>query len=211
MNYLAHAYLSQESDAALVGALLGDFVKGALDDRYPPAVRDAIRLHRSIDCYTDGHALVRASRALVSRERRRFAGILVDVFYDHFLALHWGRFSATPLEAFTARVYAALQPSCTSYPPRLQRLLPHMTREDWLASYGEIEAVDAALNGIALRFKRFERARVLGDAVEELSANYAAFEAHFLAFFPQLARHAQLTKQHAAAAAPAARARVAFG
>lgn len=188
MNYLAHTFLSQESDAAIVGALLGDFVKGAIDDRYTPAIRAAIRLHRAIDRYTDQHDTVKASRALVSRERRRFAGILIDVFYDHFLAAHWNKFSATPLEVFTTRVYAALQPQVASYPERLQRVLPHMTREDWLASYAEIESVDAALNGIARRFKRFQRARVLNDAVQELTDNYAALESDFLAFFPELVK-----------------------
>jgi acyl carrier protein phosphodiesterase len=186
MNYLAHTFLSQGSDAAIVGALLGDFVKGTIDDRYAPAIRDAIRLHRAIDRYTDQHDTVKASRALVSRERRRFAGILVDVFYDHFLAANWNRFSTTPLEAFTTRVYAALQPQVATYPERLQRVLPHMARENWLASYAEIDSVDAALNGIARRFKRFPRARVLADAVQELTDNYAALESDFLAFFPEL-------------------------
>lgn len=186
MNYLAHAFLSHESDAAIVGALLGDFVKGALGDEYTPAIRDAIRLHRAIDRYTDQHEIVRTSRSRVSRARRRFAGILVDVFYDHFLAAHWGRFSPMPLELFTARIYAALQPQRASYPQRLQRVLPHMTREDWLASYAQIESVDAALNGIARRFSRFPRARVLQDAVQELTGNYAALESDFLAFFPEL-------------------------
>lgn len=186
MNYLAHAFLSHESDAAIVGALLGDFVKGPLADAYTPAIRDAIRLHRAIDRYTDQHEIVRASRARVSRARRRFAGILIDVFYDHFLAAHWGRFSTLRLEVFTTRVYAALQPQAATYPQRLQRVLPHMAREDWLASYAQIESVDAALHGIARRFNRFERAWVLQDAVQELTGNYVAFESDFLAFFPRL-------------------------
>ena len=190
MNYLAHTFLSHESDAAIVGALLGDFVKGPLGEGYPPAIRDAIRLHRAIDRYTDQHEIVTTSRVRVSRARRRFAGILVDVFYDHFLAVNWNRFCATPLEVFTARVYTALQPQIATYPQRLQTVLPHMTREDWLASYAQIDSVDAALNGIARRFNRFARARVLEDAVQELTDNYAALESDFLAFFPELVKFA---------------------
>lgn len=204
MNYLAHAFLSQESSDALAGALLGDFVKGAIDHRYPPAIRGAIRLHRAIDRYTDQHAVVESSRALVSRARRRFAGILVDVFYDHFLAVHWSRFSATPLPAFTRRVYAALQPQIASYPERLQRVLPHMAREDWLASYAGLDAVDAALNGIARRLHRFARARVLTDAVCELRDNYDDLERQFLAFFPQLIEYAHAFKGNGAMRAAAA-------
>jgi acyl carrier protein phosphodiesterase len=186
MNYLAHAFLSRSSPELLIGGLLGDFVKGALGERYTPGVRAGIRLHRAIDRYTDAHASVRASCALVSPARRRFAAILVDVFYDHFLARHWPRYSEQPLADFTRHVYATLLPQLASYPERLQYILPRMAANDWLASYAEIESVDAALHGIARRFQRYPRAAVLADGVQELLNNYSALEQYFLAFFPQL-------------------------
>ncbi|UCH53348.1 MAG: DUF479 domain-containing protein [Pseudomonadota bacterium] len=186
MNYLAHAYLSCESSDAMIGGMLGDFVKGSLAGRYTPGIRSAIALHRAIDRYTDRHPTVRQSNALISAKRRRFAGIMVDVFYDHFLAVHWARFSSTPLKAFTHNYYAVLHAQVAGFPPRLQRVLPYMMRDDWLASYAEVESVDAALNGIARRFQRFARARVLCDGVQELTDNYGALEAQFLAFFPEL-------------------------
>jgi acyl carrier protein phosphodiesterase len=114
------------------------------------------------------------------------AGILVDVFYDHFLARHWLRYTEQPLEDFTHQVYTTLLPHMASYPERLQRLLPRMAADDWLASYAEIESVDAALHGIARRFQRYPRAVVLADGVQELLLNYAALEQHFLDFFPEL-------------------------
>jgi acyl carrier protein phosphodiesterase len=191
MNYLAHAFLSRHTPDAITGGLLGDFVKGQGFERYPPAVRDAILLHRAIDRFTDAHAIPRASRTLVSPGRRRFAGILVDVFYDHFLARHWSRYSTTALEDFTQQVYATLWPQRASFPERLQRILPHMMTDDWLASYAEIGNVHLALNGIARRFRRFPRAQVLTTAVEELEREYAGFEEHFLAFFPELMRFTQ--------------------
>jgi acyl carrier protein phosphodiesterase len=186
MNYLAHVFLSHDTPEAVTGALLGDFVKGRAAEDWPPRVRDAILLHRAIDRFTDSHPIHRMSCALVSRERRRFAGVLVDVFYDHFLARHWARYCETGLEEFTASVYAVLLPQRASFPERLQRMLPYMAADDWLASYAEIESVDAALNGIARRFRRFPRAQVLTTAIEELERDYARFEAHFLAFFPEL-------------------------
>jgi acyl carrier protein phosphodiesterase len=186
MNYLAHAFLSRSSPELLIGGLLGDFVKGALGERYPPDVRAGILLHRAIDRYTDAHATVRASCARISPARRRFAAILVDVFYDHFLARHWLRYSEQPLADFTRQVYATLLPELASYPDRLQHILPRMAAEDWLASYVEIESVDAALHGIARRFQRYLRATVLADGVLELLDNYLALEQHFLAFFPEL-------------------------
>jgi acyl carrier protein phosphodiesterase len=186
MNYLAHAFLSRSSPELLIGGLLGDFVKGALGERYTPTIRAGILLHRAIDRYTDAHPTVRASCALISPARRRFAAILADVFYDHFLARHWRRYADLPLEEFTQLVYATLLPHMPSYPERLRRILPRMAADDWLASYAEIESVDAALHGIARRFQRYPRAAVLADGVQELLRNYAALEQHFLDFFPEL-------------------------
>jgi acyl carrier protein phosphodiesterase len=191
VNYLAHTLLSSHTPEAIVGGMLGDFVKGSVPARYGPEVRAAILTHRAIDRYTDAHELHRASRALVSPERRRFAGILVDVFYDHFLVRHWARFSAQPLPGFTQSVYAALQSRHDSLPERLQRILPHMAGDDWLGSYGDLDSVYAALHGIARRFSRFPRAAVLLDGIEELENNYTALERQFLAFFPQVERFAR--------------------
>jgi acyl carrier protein phosphodiesterase len=196
MNYLAHAFLSRASPELLIGGMLGDFVKGREHLRqYTPAVRAGILLHRSIDRYTDAHPTVQASCALVSPTRRRFAAILVDVFYDHFLARHWLRYTRQVLEDFTHQVYATLLPHSVTYPERLQHILPRMAADDWLASYAEIESVDAALHGIARRFQRYTRAAVLADGVQELLHHYAAFEQHFIEFFPELQSFAEY-EQH---------------
>lgn len=206
MNYLAHALLSRSTPELLIGGMLGDFVKGAVGERYSPQVRAGILLHRAIDRYTDAHPLVHVSRAQISPARRRFAGVLVDVFYDHFLACHWQRYAELPLDEFTQQVYATLMPHLAGFPERLQRILPRMAADDWLASYAEIESVDAALHGIArrfARFTRFARAPVLADGVQELLQNYASLESDFLAFFPELQRYAgeEMRQQLAAALA----------
>lgn len=186
MNYLAHVFLSHESPDAIVGAMLGDFVKGRAIDGWSDDVRAAILLHRAIDRFTDRHPLTFASRALVSEERRRFAGILVDVFYDHFLARHWQRFHPLPLARFTQTVYDALLPRRSGFPERLQRILPWMMRDDWLASYANVASIDAALRGLARRFRYSERAAGLANGVSELEENYDALERNFLAFVPLL-------------------------
>jgi acyl carrier protein phosphodiesterase len=186
MNYLAHAFLSRATPELLTGGMLGDFVKGRIDGQYSPGVCAGIALHRAIDRYTDDHPLVQASRARISPQRRRFAGILVDVFYDHFLARHWQRYSDMPLERFTRHVYGVLWPQRRGLPERLQRMLPWMRAEDWLAGYAELDAVEAALHGMARRFRFAERATPLADGVHELVAHYATFERQFHEFFPQL-------------------------
>lgn len=186
MNYLAHVFLSHQTPDAITGAILGDFVKGRPSADWGPAVREAIMLHRAIDRYTDRHPWTRASRALISPARRRFAGVLVDIFYDHFLARHWHRFHERPLAEFTRDVYHVLLPQRAWFPARLQRILPRMASDDWLAAYAHVGSVSRALDGIARRLRYPARASALSSGVLELERNYAQLQAHFFEFFPQL-------------------------
>ena len=192
MNYLAHLFLAGPEPEALLGALMGDFVKGVLDERYPAAITRALSLHRRIDTFTDAHPVTATSRSRISPQRRRFAGIMVDLFYDHFLARHWDEHSREPLDAFTARVYTLLQEHDALLPDRLRSIAPRMAQADWLASYARLESIHAALDRMSLRLKRENR---LAGAGAELEANYAALEADFRAFFPDLVRFAQASRE----------------
>jgi acyl carrier protein phosphodiesterase len=200
MNYLAHAFLSSQSPEAIAGAFLGDFVKGKVGADYAPSVCDAILLHRAIDKFTDTHALTRASCALISPARRRFAPILVDVFYDHFLARHWCDYSDVALTDFTQRIYSALLSQRMTLPPRLQWVAVRMAADDWLGAYGTQSGVAAALGGIARRLARYRRAVALLGSIDELEDNYAALEKNFAEFFPQLRDYvaAHRDERHAA-------------
>jgi acyl carrier protein phosphodiesterase len=176
----------------LLGALMGDFVKGVLDERYPAAITRALSLHRRIDTFTDAHPVTAASRSRISPQRRRFAGIMVDLFYDHFLARHWDEHAREPLDAFTARVYALLQEHDALLPDRLRSIAPRMAQADWLASYAQLESIHAALDRMSLRLKR---GNPLVGAGAELEANYAALEADFRTFFPDLVGFAQASRK----------------
>lgn len=189
LNYLGHLYLSDPDEDALLGSLLGDFVKGPLDGRFPPPVTHAIALHRRLDSYTDAHPAVRASRARVSPARRRYAGIMVDLFYDHFLAKNWPRLHAESLTAFSRHVYGILDRRLDELPERLRRIAPVMSRFDWLGSYAEIESIYTALNRMAQRLRRENR---LYGSADELLENYAQMEADFHAFLPDAAAFARL-------------------
>ena len=188
MNYLAHLYLSEPTEQAWLGSLLGDFVKGPLDDRYAADITRAIVLHRKIDSYTDAHPLVLASRARISAARRRYAGIMVDMFYDHFLAKYWREFHDEPIGVFTARVYGILRSRHDLLPPRLQFMAPRMAQSDWLCSYANVASIHAALDRIGHRLKR--RNRLPGSA-DELVQHYNALEADFRAFMPQVRQFAR--------------------
>ncbi len=183
MNYLAHLFLADDTPESLVGAMLGDFVKGAAKNNYPPIIQRNIELHRSIDSYTDAHLIVRSAKAFVAPERRRFAGVLLDIFYDHYLAKHWLSFSPVELPSFTANVYAALREHQTQLPEKLQRMLPFMLAEDWLGSYRQVAWIELTLQRMA---QRLTKGHLLASGIEDLHTHYDQFEADFLTFFPEL-------------------------
>ncbi|MBS1812892.1 MAG: DUF479 domain-containing protein [Acidobacteria bacterium] len=188
MNYLAHLFLADNTPESLVGAMLGDFVKGTAKNNYSPVIQRNIELHRSIDSYTDAHPIVRESKTVVAAERRRYAGVLLDIFYDHFLATHWHRFSPVDLPTFTQNAYTVLHQHHALLPEKLQRMLPFMRAEDWLASYRKVEWVDVTLQRMS---KRLRRGDSLASGIAELQTHYDRFEADFLAFFPDLHRFVQ--------------------
>jgi acyl carrier protein phosphodiesterase len=183
VNYLAHLYLAEQSSEGLLGSLLGDFVKGRLDGRFPDTVRRGIALHRAIDSFTDAHPLHLESRNRIAGERRRYAGIIIDVCYDHFLCKNWQDYSNESLDCFVARVYDVLREHQNELPDRLRRMVPHMIADDWLGSYAELANVGRALEGIS---RRMTRSNPLAGAVIEIEINYAALEGDFQRFFPQL-------------------------
>lgn len=181
MNFLAHVLLAGSAPSDRLGAMLGDFVKGHLPAGLPPEVAAGVDLHRRIDSFADGHPVFRRSRGRVSPRRRRYAGIMIDMFYDHFLARHWQRYCQQPLEDFTADTYTLLIEHRNLLPARLAHILPHMQADDWLSAYRQQETIDLALNRMAQRLSRPEG--LVGSAAE-LAERYREFEQDFLDFFP---------------------------
>src|SRR5215467_12047486 len=110
MNFLAHLFLAEETAESLIGNLAGDFVEGRLGDRFPPAIAEGIRNHRAVDAFTDTHPSVAAFRRVLIPEHGHYARVIADIFFDHFLAVDFDRWSGEPLEAFLARVYALIDP-----------------------------------------------------------------------------------------------------
>lgn len=184
MNFLAHLVLSEPTPAGRIGNLLGDFIKGPLPPNYPEAFRRGIVLHHQIDAYTDSHPIVQQSKALIDPSRRRFAGIIIDVFYDHFLASQWS--AAIPLPAFADQVYAALHEYEPLLPPSLKHIMPAMIAQDWLTSYQTRTGIRVALRRISTYFRRHVD---LTASMEDLDAHYADFRDDFNAFFPDIRQY----------------------
>lgn len=198
MNYLAHLLLAEQTPHGWLGALMGDFVKGRIDSALPGGIRCGIALHRRIDTFTDAHPVHRRSRNRFAGPRRRFAGIIVDLSYDHFLALRWARHAPLPLDEFTAQVYASIVRHRALLPPRLARIAPRMAAQDWLGSYRDLDALGFTLDRIATRSPR---SAPIEGAIEDVRHCYEALGDDFDAFFPDLAAYAGGLKSTGRAAA----------
>jgi len=189
MNYLAHLFLARQSGAAMVGGIMGDFVRADVTGRYPPDIAREIQLHRYIDSYTDSHPAVKASAELFPEGRRRYAGILLDVFYDHVLSLQWQRWSDEPRQAMLDRFYAALAVHEALLPDRLRAMAPHMVELNWLNAYEDFAAVEKAIERISQRLSR--NGAHMRAGIADLREHYAALAQGFEQFFPDLMRFAE--------------------
>ena len=166
MNYLVHLYLAGDDPELQLGGLMGDFVKGPLDDRYPPGIVAGLRLHRAIDSLAAVSPHCRASRRRLHPRFGHTRAVLVDIFYDHFLAAHWAEYHPRPLPAYASAVYRLLAAQHSRLPAGLQRIAPRMTEFDWLTSYRDRASVNIALQRIATRLSR---PTALGEGASELA------------------------------------------
>lgn len=186
MNYLAHLLLADDSDASRIGNLLGDFARGAIPDLervYPTEVVRGIRMHRAVDRFTDSHQVFGQARVLLAPQRRRFAGVVVDLFYDHFLCMHRGDYSEMPLKEFIESVYRALDGHPEWLAGRLAQAFPMMRDEDWLSRYATLEGMEYILYRVSRRSPRVGK---IAGGIDDLRENYTAFENLFHEFMPDL-------------------------
>lgn len=188
MNYLAHLYLAEDTEESRLGNLLGDFVKGPVSESpYSPGIKKGIETHRKVDLFTDSHRKFLESKELISTERRRFAGVILDLAFDHFLAKNWRAYADSELGSFTEEVYGMLSRNSPILPVKLASFLPRMIHEDWLGSYEKLEGVSLVIERISARLERkFKRENTLRGGAKEIEANYDALENNFEQFFPDV-------------------------
>jgi acyl carrier protein phosphodiesterase len=183
MNYLAHLYLGSVSRDAAVGSILADFLKGRPSPSLPPQILSGIAHHLAIDDFTDRHPLVKKSRARLFPKFAHYSSVITDVYYDHFLASQWARYSEESLEDFALRSYRVLQRRRMFFPMRAQHMFLLKRFRNLLVSYATIEGVDFALTRIASR-TRFRSK--MEFAAYELEENYAYYQKEFHVFFKDL-------------------------
>jgi len=189
MNYLAHILLSGVDPDLIIGNFIGDHVKGNDTENFPVGIRNGILLHREIDYYTDTHPVVHSSKELLRPVFSKYAPVVADVYYDHFLATNWEQMHHQSLRDFTSKFYKLTKQYSDILPKRTNFMLTHMIENDWLTSYSEISGISNVLISMSKR-TNFKSNMELGG--RELVKNYNSLEEDFLSFFPELQKHTQL-------------------
>jgi len=183
MNYLAHCFLAQKDAQSLMGNLLGDFIKGADLRNQPERVMLGLENHQAVDRFTDQHEALRPLKQTLSKARRRFSGIISDVVFDHFLSKHWEQFSDQDIELFIENCYTEILSVQHLMHDSMRRAMVFMVEDDGLRINREMSGIGQTLDRLSQRI-RFENK--LRGAIDEVEANYSAYENGFLALFPDL-------------------------
>ncbi len=183
MNFLAHLYLSPEDEHITLGNFIADAVKGKDFDKYNDKIKEGILLHRAIDKYTDQHPVFRRSSQRLNGKYKKYSVVIIDIYYDHFLARNWEDYSKTDLVDFVSRAYKILTKNYFLLPKKIKRILPFMIAQNWLVGYANFVDLQRVFNGMARR-TAFDSG--MENAISDLKNNYTIFENDFREFFPEL-------------------------
>jgi acyl carrier protein phosphodiesterase len=188
MNFLAHIYLSGDNDLLKIGNFMADSIRGHQYEAYPTEIRKGILLHRSIDSFTDMHPIYRQSKHRLHEKYGHYSGVIMDIFYDHFLAKNWNNYSEEKLEDYAENFYNLIKNNYEILTERVKGMIPYMIGRNWLVSYASIEGLEMILFQMDHRTKN----RVaMHESIVELQQFYAEFETEFQLFFDELQQHCQ--------------------
>lgn len=190
MNYLAHAVLSYNQPLILVGNMISDFVKGRQKSEYTADVQKGIILHQAIDAFTDTHPATAKAKEIFRPHYRLYSGPIMDIVYDHFLAVDEAVFPDASLLPFTQEVYRTLEEQTVHLPSHFLTVLTYMKAENWLYNYRTPEGIQKSLRGLV------RRATYIHDSTQAFAsflAHYDELKACYKAFFPDVK---QMAKEH---------------
>lgn len=183
MNFLAHTYLSGCNEDIIVGNFMGDYVKGRSYELFPEQIKKGILIHRDIDSFTDMHQITRNSKLRLASRYHKYAGIVTDIFYDHFLASLWDDYSDLPLSEFVKRSYDILKRNYKVLPDAIKRWFPTFLENNWMMAYARVDGIELVLERMAANTSLPDHSAF---AVEVLRDQYALFMDDFVRFFPQI-------------------------
>jgi len=183
MNFLAHIYLSFGDDEITIGNFIADSIRGNKYKHLPNRIQKGILLHREIDTYTDAHPIAKLSSKRLHQNYSHYSMVIVDIFYDHFLAKNWKQYSDTPLDIYVDQFYNLLEDNFTILPEGTKRMVPYMISDNWLLNYSKMEGISRVLNGMNRRTNNKSK---MNFAIMDLEKHYDAFEVEFTSFFNEL-------------------------
>lgn len=183
MNFLAHLYLSPDDEEIMIGNFIADAVKGKQINKFSDEVKRGIVLHRHIDAYTDEHPVFRKSADRLKLKYRMYSKVIVDIYYDHYLARNWDHYADSELVGFSSFVYKRIVKYYNMLPPRYKRILPFMIAQNWLAGYASFWSLEKVFKGMA---RRTGYKSGMEYAVADLKKNYSEFRDEFELFFPDI-------------------------
>lgn len=192
MNFLAHLFLSGESEKIMVGNFMADYVKGRKHENYKMEIQKGILLHRSIDFFTDTHPIVSQSGQYFREVYRKYAGVITDLIYDHFLAKNWDMYHKQSLPKFVSHCHEVLVKNYLVLPKQVKMFLPFLIQSRRLETYAEIEGLRTALN-IMVRHTSLPDKTDLG--IDILLKNYEALETEFHTFMKDIITYIETEKE----------------
>ncbi len=188
MNFLAHIYLSFDEPQITLGNFFADHIRGNKYKHLPERIQKGILLHREIDTFTDSHAIPKISSKRLHKNYSHYSRVIVDIFYDHYLAKNWKSYSEIPLDRYVSDFYDLLEQNFSLLPTGTQRMMPYMVADNWLYNYANLEGISRVLDGMNRRTKNKSK---MNFAILDLEEHYTDFEKEFTAFFEELITFSQ--------------------
>lgn len=183
MNFLAHLYLSQNNKNIMIGNFIADHIRGNNYKEFSKEIQQGIFLHREIDTFTDAHEVVRKSKRRLHPRYRHYSGVIIDIFYDYFLAKNWNNYSEIPLEIYTKSIYQLFNEIKEELPVKSQNFIKYMIEYDILFNYNNKAGIAKVLNGMNTRTKGISQMNL---AIEDLEVLEIELQEDFTAFFKDL-------------------------
>ena len=183
MNFLAHIYLSFDDPEITLGNFFADHIRANKYKHLPNKVQKGILLHREIDSFTDAHPIAKQSSKRLHKNYSHYSRVIVDIYYDHFLAKNWRDYSSVPLAEYVEDFYDLLENNYSVLPLSTQRMMPYMIADNWLYNYSNLAGISRVLNGMNRRTKNRSK---MNFAILDLEEHYEAFENEFRLFFKEL-------------------------
>jgi acyl carrier protein phosphodiesterase len=183
MNFLAHIYLSGSEHEILIGNFIADSIRGKQFDAYQNSIQQGILLHREIDEYTDSHPVVLECVEKLKVTQGRYASVVIDILFDHYLARNWNRYSQEDLATHIDYVYELMQSNLSILPAKFQKMLPYMIEDNWLWQYQFKEGISKAFEGIARRASFDSN---MAETMNYIADDHDYYESQFHLFFADM-------------------------